>query len=88
MRLHEVARLLLEEWLQRDTERSWLFEEPCIFNWVSHVPEEDDDGHDYYELELYDVSPRLADLRDYLRRKFEHTCWLAMARISGRNGRF
>jgi hypothetical protein len=43
-------------------------------------------AHRYVSLD--DVAPRLAGLRDTLRRKSEHISRLAMARTGGRKGRF
>lgn len=51
-----------------------------------------DDGHmpsSYLEEPtIDDVAPHTAGARDFIRRKYQHLCWLALARATGRKGRF
>lgn len=39
-------------------------------------------------ITISDVAPRIADASDYIRRKWQHVSWLAMASATGRKGRF
>jgi hypothetical protein len=84
VRLHEVAVACLPE-LDETT--------PWLGSWEEY----DDGGAEPvpYSPTRYELAPQasraldaLTDTHDYLRRKWTHIAWLAMARITGRRGRF